>query len=67
MPDWGTRIIDAGGSFHDVAKNAFDSLTSKARQPLNTTNAALRESFADTFSSFKKHAADMFESMSTKA
>jgi len=60
MPDWGTRIVDAGGSFHELTKNAFDSLSNKSRQPLNATNEILRESFDKTFGAFRKRASQEF-------
>ena len=54
MPkDWGTSIVDAGGAFHDLTKNAFDSLSNSVRQPLNVTETILKESFSKTWSSFR--------------
>ena len=60
MTDWGTRIVDAGGSWHDLTKNAFDSLSAKVRQPLNATNDILKTSFSKTFGSLKKRASIEF-------
>ena len=54
IKDWGTSIVDAGGSFHDIATNAFDSLSSGAKQPLNVTEKLLREDFSDTWNSFRE-------------
>ena len=56
MPDWGTKIVDAGGSYHDIAVNAFDSLSSKMHQPLQDTSKQLQKSFGDTFATLKARA-----------
>jgi hypothetical protein len=61
MPsDWGTTIVDAGGSFHDLAKNAFDSFSTNASQPLNITENLLRDTFKDTWQSFREKASAEF-------
>ena len=57
MPDWGTWISDAKGSLHNISKNAFDSMSTSSRQPLNATNKILTESFDKTWTSFKGHIA----------
>ena len=55
MPtDWGTTIVDAGGAFHDLTKNAFDSLSNSVRQPLNATETILKESFSKTWGAFRE-------------
>ena len=56
MPDWGLKISDAAGSLHDLAKNAFDSLTADARPPLNLTEKALNQNFGKTFQTLKEKA-----------
>ena len=53
MPDWGTLISDSKGILHDVAKESFDNLTSKIRQPLNTTNHLLSDTFSKTYKTFQ--------------
>ena len=60
LRDWGTTIVDAGGSFHDVAKNAFDSLAGGNTQPLNVTENLLRDTFSKTWSKFREKASDEF-------
>ena len=40
MTDYGTRIVDAGGSFHDLATNAFDTLSK-----LHYTDKTFQEEF----------------------
>ena len=54
MPDWGTLISDSKGILHDVALESFDSLSKNVRQPLNTTNKLLTETFDTTWKSFRK-------------
>ena len=56
MPDWGTKIVDAGGSVHDLAKNAFDGLSNKLRQPLSSADRLLQGSFDETFKTLKGRA-----------
>lgn len=56
MPDWGLKISDAAGNLHDLAKNAFDSLSVDARAPLNFTEKALNQSFSTTFTALKSKA-----------
>ena len=54
MPDWGTLVADSKGILHDVALESFDALSKNIRQPLNTTNKLLTETFDTTWKSFRK-------------
>ena len=56
MPDWGLKISDAAGNLHDLAKNAFDSLSVDARAPLNVTEKILKQNFSSTFDALKAKA-----------
>ena len=56
MPDWGLKISDAAGNLHDLATNAFDSLSVETRPALNLTEKALNQSFGKTFTALKAKA-----------
>ena len=48
--DWGTNIVDAGGSFHDIAKDAFDGIHKRLKEgPLNSTLPLLQDDFKKTY------------------
>ena len=48
--DWGTTIVDAGGSFHDIAKDAFDGIHKRLKGPINSTLPLLQDDFKKTYS-----------------
>ena len=55
MPhDWGTTIVDAGGAFHDLAKNAFDAFSGSNSKPLNATVDIMKQSFSKTWEEFRE-------------
>ena len=51
--DWGTLVADWKGNFHDVSKNAFDSLATSFTPALQAGNDMLNNKFEDTFKTFK--------------
>jgi len=61
MPtDWGTFVSDSKGILHNVALNSFDTLSATVREPLNSTNTALRENFDSTYKKYKDKISDTF-------
>ena len=47
--DWGTTIVDAGGSFHDIAKSAFDGIHKEGGQFIDATQSILNQDFSKTY------------------
>ena len=55
MPDWGTLVADSKGVLHDLALESFDTLSKNVRQPLNSTDKLLTDSFTTTYKKLKTH------------
>ena len=53
MPDWGTKIVDAGGNFHDITKFAFDALRGSGSKAIDVSDTLLRQDFGSTFNKLK--------------
>ena len=45
--DWGTLVADWKGNFHDVSKNAFDSLATSFTPALQAGNDMLNNKFEE--------------------